>query len=276
MSLTAEQLTEETDRFNRLNTTADAIFLDVARTGRILKVEEISVLHAAGYTTKDSIESQLSRCERVLRYQQQAGTKEERSQVVDEIKKATRKRDKEIPTLRQELEDTVVRLNAKIAELEDAVARPSQKLAAMNAAADALRSDNLLPKFVQDAVNMRKSGANRGFRKLFDAKSTCETGKKRLECLSTVGPECHGKPTLNLRRSGSELTRNAATLIEDVLQLTFTDEAGRVLVCPKKLADARVAIAREVEEAEAIIAELGPQRDAALEDNEKLRDFYVQ
>ncbi|MEZ6038900.1 MAG: hypothetical protein R3C20_00240 [Planctomycetaceae bacterium] len=263
----------ETDKLRRQHEVADAILYEVARNPRPFTTSEITLLQAVGFTEQPEIKREIGRLQGVQRFQERAGTELEREALQTKVEAATKKRDEQLPTLRAELEETVRKLQAKIDALEAAVAVPQKELDERLKAVEAMRATTMLPRFLRDAFNVRKSMTKNSYDTLVQAEADIKTIQSRMEVLAVLTDEVLNRAVPRRVHSEDPL-RAAYSLAEELQMIDTTDTDRRVNreVITKWRADAKARAA----ELQTIIKEQAPQRDGDLAEVDKIRNFYVR
>lgn len=263
----------ETDKLRRQHEVADAILYEVAKNPRPFTTSEITLLQAVGFTEQPEIKREIGRLQGVQRFQERAGTELEREALQAKVEAATKKRDEQLPTLRAELEETVRKLQAKIDALEAAVAVPQKELDERLKAVEAMRATTMLPRFMREAFNVRKSMTKNSYRTLIDAESELGTLCNRVELLAQL-TEDHLKRPLPKVSSPSDAARKSYELAEQLEMIITTDTDRRIN--REALEQWRADAESRAAELQAVIAEQSPQRDGDLAEVEKLRSYYVR
>ena len=137
--MTSADVAALADKLIQSQEAADRILMAWAAGGERTGAQ-ITVLRSVGLENPFELQREVDKRKSIIQQQQMAGTREQRAALASEIAAAEAIRAEQLPAIRQELEDTVKRLQTKINAIESAVSVPSGKLKTMNTAVDNLRA----------------------------------------------------------------------------------------------------------------------------------------
>jgi len=243
---------------------ADRILMQVAK-GEELSGAGVTLLRSVGLENPHEIDGHVCRLRSIVRFQEQAGTAAERQALIDELRQAEERRERELPAIRQELEAVVARLQAQTEALESAVAMPSGKLAVMAAAVEHLKTVRNLPQFVLDRYNVLRGRTKALFRELYDAESVVLNRTGVLALLAKAEP---------FLGTSNQITHSSEVAVFLSRVGLWADILDRTIDKSKFLAF-KATTENELKAAQKIIERDAPERAGRLAEIESARDYYV-
>ena len=262
--MTDGAIEELAERLIMSHEAADRILMGIAK-GSELTGAEITLLRSIGIDNTFAIQRHVDRLRAIIGLQAVAGTAADRAALASEVASAESTRDEELPAIRQELEDTVRRLQARIDALESAVSLPSGRLSVMKHACERLRTPHLLPEFIRDRFDVLQASVQATFGPLRQAESTVLNRTGVLDLLNRTEPFLHG-------RNEIELSGEIAGFIS---QREMWADANSRTIDTAKFTALRAATNRELAASQSIVERDAPERAGRIAEIEATKNYYV-